>query len=63
MIGNDHSRAVMEKCGMTYEGTARALLFVKEQYRDIGTCALLREDYLALRPLRTYPPKKRYSFF
>ena len=63
MTDNVYSRAVMEKCGMIYEGTARSLLFVKDWYRDIGTCAILREEYLSRRPLKIYPQKKRCPFF
>lgn len=44
IIGNDASRAVMEKCGMVYEGTARGAMIVKGRYKDIGTCAILKED-------------------
>ena len=30
---------------MTFEGVHRGYLYVKEKYRDIGFCAILREDY------------------
>lgn len=39
MVGNDASRRVMEKCGMTFEGIHRDMMLVKGQYRDIGICA------------------------
>ncbi len=42
--GNDRSRRVMEKVGMTYEGTRRGAMRIKGEYRNIGTCAVLRED-------------------
>lgn len=49
MAENTASRRVMEKIGMTYEGTARSLMFVKGKYRDISICAITREDYLSSR--------------
>lgn len=39
------SRRVMEKCGMTFEGIRRGARLVKGAYIDIGTCAILSEDY------------------
>ena len=45
MVENVQSRRVMEKNGMTFEGVHRGYLYVKEKYRDIGFCAILREDY------------------
>ena len=47
IIGNDASRRVMEKCGMTYEGTRRASMFIKGSYRDIGYCSILSEEFIA----------------
>ena len=47
MYGNDRSRRVMEKCGMTFEGVARALMYVKNEYRDIGVCSILASEYMA----------------
>ena len=44
IIGNDASLAVMKKCGMHYEGTARGGMRIKGQYRDIGTCSILRSE-------------------
>ena len=44
MIGNVASRRVMDHCEMQYEGTFRQLLYVKEQYRDIAVCSVLREE-------------------
>lgn len=46
MIGNDASRHVMEKLGMQYEGTRRSSMLIKGQYRDIGICAILRDEFL-----------------
>lgn len=45
MVGNDASRRVMEKCKMKFEGIKRDGLFVKDGYRDIGTCAILASDF------------------
>ena len=44
IIGNDRSRRVMEKVGMTYEGTRRGAMRIKGLYRDIGVCAVLRDE-------------------
>lgn len=46
MVGNQRSRRVMEKCGMTYEGVERESLYVKNKYVDVGLCAILRKEYL-----------------
>ncbi len=45
IVGNGASRAVMEKCGLKYEGTARSAMLIKGSYRDIATCALLKSEY------------------
>ena len=45
MIGNDRSRRVMEKVGMTFEGVARDSMYVKGNYVSIGTCAILQPEY------------------
>lgn len=44
IIGNDASLAVMQKCGMQYEGMARGAMLIKGRYRDIGTCAILHSE-------------------
>ncbi|MBR6682361.1 MAG: GNAT family N-acetyltransferase [Clostridia bacterium] len=46
MIGNDASRHVMEKCGMKFEGVHKSSLYVKEQYVDIGYCAITSDMYI-----------------
>jgi len=46
MIGNDASRHVMEKCGMEFEGIHKSSLYVKEQYVDIGYCAITSDMYI-----------------
>lgn len=45
MIDNTASRRVMEKNGMIFEGARRKGMLIKGVYRDIGTCAILREDF------------------
>lgn len=45
ILGNDASRRVMEKVGMTYEGTHRGSMLIKGIYRDIGICAITEEEY------------------
>lgn len=47
MVGNDASRRVMEKIGMKEEGVRRGAMLVKGVYRDIGTYAILVNDYRA----------------
>jgi len=44
---NVFSRKVMEKCGLTYEGTARGKMLIKGIRRDIAYCSILREEYFA----------------
>lgn len=45
MQGNDASRRLMERVGMTFEGWARDAMKVKGEYRTIGRCAILRQDW------------------
>ncbi len=45
MVGNDRSRRVMEKVGMTFEGVARESMHVKGNYVSVGTCAILRREF------------------
>jgi len=49
IVGNDRSRRVMEKCGMTFEGVRRGSMYIKGRYRDIGCCAILSEEYMKTR--------------
>lgn len=46
MDGNDASRRVMEKCGMTYEGCARSSMYIKGKYRSIHTCAIISDEFI-----------------
>ncbi len=43
--GNDASRRLMERVGMTFEGYARESMKIKGRYRTIGTCAILRSEF------------------
>ena len=43
--GNDASRRLMERVGMTFEGFSRESMKVKGKYRTIGTCAVLHGEY------------------
>lgn len=46
IVGNDASRRVMEKNGMRFEGIRRGGMLIKGEYRDIGVCSILQEDFL-----------------
>lgn len=46
MADNTRSLRVMEKLGMNYEGVARDSMFVKGRYVSVGTCAILRDDFI-----------------
>ncbi|MBE6709069.1 MAG: GNAT family N-acetyltransferase [Ruminococcaceae bacterium] len=45
MEGNNASRRVMEKCGMTFEGVRRDSIFVKGGFVSVGVCSILRTEY------------------
>ena len=45
ILGNNASRRVMEKAGMTFEGVRRESMLIKGRYRDIGICAILVQDF------------------
>lgn len=45
MTGNEASRRVMEKVGMRYEGTHRSSLLNFGEYRDVGVCAILADEF------------------
>lgn len=46
IVGNEVSRHVMEKCGMTFEGIHKSALFVKDSYVSIGYCAITADEYI-----------------
>ena len=45
MVGNDRSRRVMEKVGMTFEGVNREAMHVRGRYVSIGVCAILKSEF------------------
>ena len=45
MIENEASRRVMEKNGMVFEGVRRKGMLIKGIYRNVGTCAIIKEDF------------------
>lgn len=45
MPENSRSRRVLEKCGMSYEGTARQSMLIKGDYCDIGCCSIIKSEY------------------
>ena len=49
MEGNAASRRVMDKIGMSFEGTFRRAVYIKGDYRTVSACAILREEFLSMR--------------
>ena len=45
MDGNDRSRRVMEKAGMTFEGILREAMLVKGAYVSVGVCSILESEW------------------
>jgi Acetyltransferases, including N-acetylases of ribosomal proteins len=54
IYGNDASRRVMEKCSMTFEGIMRGYMYIKREYRDIGLCSILYDDYRRIYGAATF---------
>ena len=48
MVGNDASKRVMEKLGMTFEGVYRSSVCINGIYRDVGMCSILKSEYESL---------------
>jgi len=46
MEGNTPSLRLMERIGMTFEGYARESMRIKGRYSTVGTCSILRHEYL-----------------
>lgn len=46
ILGNEQSRRVMEKAGMTFEGYQRDAMYILEEYKTIGVCSILSPEYL-----------------
>jgi ribosomal-protein-alanine N-acetyltransferase len=45
LVENIGSERVMQKVGMTLEGTLREQMYVKGKYRDLKLYALLKKNY------------------
>ena len=45
MQGNERSRRVMEKVGMSIEGVLRESMMIKGNYMNIGVCSILRSEW------------------
>ena len=54
--GNIASERVAEKCGFTYEGTARQAMFQRGRHQDMKLYALLRDEVETCLPSRLFPP-------
>ena len=50
--GNDRSRRVMEKVGMTFEGVLREAMLVKGNYVSVGVCSILESEWKEMRGKR-----------
>ena len=46
ILGNDRSRRVMEKAGMSFEGYQREAMYILDGYKTIGVCSILFSEYL-----------------
>jgi len=49
MSNNIQSLRVMEKLGMRLEGYARESLMVRNEFVTVGTCSILRDEYMQRR--------------
>ena len=49
IVGNEKSASLMRRCGMSYEGTLRNAMFIKERSRTICVYSILREEFERLR--------------
>lgn len=45
MQENQRSRKLMERVGMTFEGYMRDLVFVKGEYRTVGICSIICDEW------------------
>lgn len=46
MVENPVSARVMEKAGMAFEGISRSMIYAKGRYVDVGTYAILKNEFL-----------------
>lgn len=49
MLGNERSRKVMEKVGMTFEGVRRDSVFSRGKYASVGVCSIISDEYFSSR--------------
>ena len=49
IIENVNSLRVMKKCNMTFEGIHKRAVKCKGLYRDVGVCAITRDEFLKLK--------------
>jgi [ribosomal protein S5]-alanine N-acetyltransferase len=54
--GNIASERVAQKCGFTYEGTARQAMFARGRHSDMKIYSLLRPEMETCLPSRLFPP-------
>ena len=47
MPENIASSSLLQKCGFSYEGTARKSEYIKGEYIDVATYAILKEEYFS----------------
>ncbi len=45
LVENNASRRVMEKTGMTFEGTLRSAMYFKHRYWDVHVLSILRDEW------------------
>jgi ribosomal-protein-alanine N-acetyltransferase len=58
IYGNDASRRVMEKCSMTFEGILRGYMYIKREFRDIGICSILTDEFKRIYGSARYYQRK-----
>ena len=60
---NIPSLRVMQKCGMSFEGIQRKKLFIKGQFRDIGICSILKNEYFTEKRVNIYKENESKGLF
>ncbi|MFJ7746929.1 GNAT family N-acetyltransferase [Peribacillus sp. NPDC097295] len=51
-VDNKGSSRVMEKTGMSFEGTMRKMMFVKGKHQDVNMYSILKEEFASLHKPR-----------
>ena len=51
--GNERSRRLMERVGMTFEGMMREGMLVKGNYVNVGVCSILSKEWKSLKETQT----------